>query len=145
MKPPRTRKREGNLIIMKREDLESLAKIHCTLPETAAFYECSIEKVISRVREMYGLSWKEFAERYAGQGKVSLRRLGWRKALAGDWDALKFHLKNYCDMVDKVDNTHSGADGGAIQVIAQSILQNPTTPEEAASAYRELVRSRSDS
>lgn len=108
-------------VVVDRAALEGLAKIHCTFREMMHFFDCSRETLENRIREYYDLTVKEFIDQYQDQGKVSLRREGFRQALKGDRDMLKFHLKNYANMSDKIENTHTGADGGPIEITRRII------------------------
>lgn len=114
---------KGKPVTVDRQQLEGLAKIHCTFEEMMHFFDCSRDTLENRIREYYDLTVKEFITKYQSQGKVSLRREGFRQALKGDKVMLKFHLENYTGMSNKIENTHTGADGGPIQTITRRIVR----------------------
>lgn len=81
-------------------DVYKLAKIGCTLQDIAEFFGCD-EKTI---RNRFSEEFREGKE----QGKISLRRLQWKRARAGS-DAMLIHLgKVYLGQTDRLDVTTKG-------------------------------------
>ena len=86
------------------ENLKRLLHIHCTIYEVAAFFEVSTDTVEKFCVEHLGAQFKELSERYQGQGKISLRRQLWRKAIEdNDLKAQIFLAKNTLGMADRVE------------------------------------------
>jgi len=114
-----------------KDELILMATVHCTMDEICGYYQCSKETIRNRCQEFFDMSPEVFLKAHQGAGKVSLRRKGFQMALKGDRDMLKLHLKNHCDFVDKVDNTHSGPNGGAIKTDSTStVLSGEFTYEQ---------------
>lgn len=66
------------------ETLEALVKIQCTAEECASVLKCSEDTIDRRLNEKYGFGFAEYRKRFAAEGRVSLRRLQWKKAQTGD-------------------------------------------------------------
>ncbi len=121
---------------ISKKELEGLALINCTLPEFCGFFRCQHATIYNKIREYYDLTFKEFVDQYAGQGKVSLRRQGWREALSGkNWPATKFLMENELGMGDNVNNTLKGFDGGSVK--SETISK---TAEEAKADYLDMLK-----
>lgn len=114
-----------------RENLEALAKIQCNQAEFRAFFSCHGDTLDNRIEEYYGMTFKEFLDTYGGQGKISLRRRMFRKAIQEGDTKMMIHLsKNHLDMSDKTE----------VKGILGHVNTNPTTTEEAARAYQDLIK-----
>ena len=98
------------------ETLDKLLAIQCTLPEVAAFFGCSEDTVVRRVKERHGTTYQEYAKSIAPRGRVSLRRKQFELALAGDRTMLIWLGKQMLGQADKVDQRISGPDGKPIEV-----------------------------
>lgn len=88
------------------EQVEKLAMLQCTYNELAAWFGCSRETIINRMKED-----ESFYTAYVGgaeKGKMSLRRLQWRAAESGNVKMLIWLGKQHLDQVDKQDVKHSG-------------------------------------
>lgn len=116
-------------VSVTREELMNLARIQCTIAEMCLYFRCHRDVLARRTMEYFDMGLKEFVDAYAQDGKVSLKRKGFQMALKGDKEMLKLHLKNYCEFTDKVDNTHSGLNGGAIKT-ESTVLTGELTPEQ---------------
>ncbi len=81
-------------------EVYSLAKLHCTNEEIAAFFGCSTDTI---ERRFAGQLAKGKAE-----GKLSLRRMQWRRAEKGSDTMLIFLGKQYLGQADKTETEHSG-------------------------------------
>lgn len=127
-----------------KNELIVLAQVHCTLDEIASVYSCDSTTIRKRIREHFDMTADAFLRRYQNQGKVSLRKKGFSMALKGDKEMLKFHLKNYANMVDRIDNTISDPNGGPVQVASSmvAVVATPKNAVEAARAYQELIKPR---
>jgi hypothetical protein len=80
---------------------ESLCKIQCTLHEVAAFFNCDADTVEKRVREHYGMKFSEVFRLKRKAGIVSLRRLQYEKALAGNTTMLIWLGKQYLNQSEE--------------------------------------------
>lgn len=84
--------------------IKNLLKIHCSLHEVAAFFEVHHTTVESFCKKYLGLPFEEASKRYQAQGKISLRRQLWRKAIEkDDLKAQIFLAKNTLGMADRVE------------------------------------------
>lgn len=119
------------------DKLKMLATVHCTRDEMcAAFDGCSHDTLERNIKKCFGddVTFTKFFEMYRGQGKVSLRKKGFSMALSGDKEMLKFHLKNHCDMADKVETTITGAGGGAVKTENTHVSMTPDELRAEAAA-----------
>lgn len=106
-KTGKQRKRRKELPPNADDIIKKLLQIHCTINEVAAFFEVDLDTVTNYCKKTFGLGFKELSERYQGQGKISLRRQLWRKAIEGnDLKAQIFLAKNVLGMSDRVDVRH---------------------------------------
>ncbi|MEM4701486.1 MAG: hypothetical protein QXZ51_05025 [Candidatus Bathyarchaeia archaeon] len=103
-KTGKRRKRRNTIPEDGFETIKKLLQIHCTINEVAAFFEVDIDTVTKYCHRVFGLSFKELSERYQAQGKISLRRQLWRKAIEkDDLKAQIFLAKNTLGMADRVE------------------------------------------
>ena len=88
------------------EQVEKLAMLQCTYDELAAFFDCSKDTIINRMKddESFSAAYKNGLEK----GKMSLRRMQWRAAESGNVTMLIWLGKQHLDQVDKQDVKHSG-------------------------------------
>lgn len=66
------------------QQLEAMAQIHCTRDEMAGVLGVSADTLERRIQEEHGLTFAAWFERASAGGKVSLRRLQWKKAKEGN-------------------------------------------------------------
>ena len=86
------------------EDFESLAAMQCTLTEICGFFKITLETLIQRIRDQY--SEEDYSAKYhefRAQGKASLRRVMWEKAMNGDGQTQRWLSRQYLGMSDKVE------------------------------------------
>ncbi len=88
------------------KQVEKLAMLQCTYDELAAFFDCSKDTIINRMKddESFSTAYKNGLEK----GKMSLRRMQWRAAESGNVTMLIWLGKQHLDQVDKQDVKHSG-------------------------------------
>jgi hypothetical protein len=88
------------------KQVEKLAMLQCTYDELAAFFDCSKDTIINRMKddEIFSAAYKNGLEK----GKMSLRRMQWRAAESGNVTMLIWLGKQHLDQVDKQDVKHSG-------------------------------------
>ena len=85
------------------KNFENLCKIQCTLHEIAAFFDVDTNTIESRVRQRYGRKFSEVFRDKKKMGHVSLRRVQYEKALAGNTTMLIWLGKQYLQQLDKVE------------------------------------------
>lgn len=100
-------------IEIKKEVIERLAGIHCTLEEMAAVIGCGVDVIRNRVREYYGLNFPDFYDRFSAGGKASLRRAMFKNAIEKNNATMQIWLsKQHLGMKDKredgIDITSKG-------------------------------------
>ncbi len=98
---------ESKVTKISKEEIENLARIHCTLEELQAYYRCGKDLLYKFCKLNYDMTVEEFLLTFRGTGKVSLRRQMWQKALKGDWSAQKFLSKQHLGMAEKIDTTYA--------------------------------------
>jgi len=91
---------------LDKTQIETLARINCTHEEIAAVMGCSVD-TISR-------NYAELINKARLNGKTSLRRAQWKKALSGNTGMLIWLGKQELGQSDRHDFEHSGPDGGPI-------------------------------
>lgn len=88
------------------KQVEKLAMLQCTYDELAAFFDCSKDTIINRMKddESFSAAYKNGLEK----GKMSLRRMQWRAAESGNVTMLIWLGKQHLGQTDKQDVKHSG-------------------------------------
>ena len=87
-----------------RTELEKLLAIQCTTEEIASVLSTCCETLYNWAkRETEFDSWQSFSEAYRGRGKASLRRMMFKSADGGNFQAQSFLAKNYLGMKDRVE------------------------------------------
>lgn len=104
--------------------IRRLARIHCTIYEVAAFFEVDSITVGKFVKRKTGMEFNDFVKMNELQGKISLKRTLWQKAVEqNDIKAMIFLAKNYLGMSDKVEVR--GEDGNYQFVLAYRLKDPP--------------------
>lgn len=75
--------------------IEQLAEEHCTMEEISSYCECSVDTLERR--------YAEIIKRGKDKGKVSLRRLQWEMAKAGNVTMAIWLGKQILGQKDKID------------------------------------------
>ena len=107
-------------------ELEKLCGMQCTDDEIAAFLGVS-RKTIERRRK--NDSFRDVMERGKAKGRVSVRRNLFRLANNGNIAACIFLAKNLLGYRDVVNNEHTGAGGGPIEITSKPDLSQLTDEE----------------
>lgn len=102
-------------IAITKSELEALAFTHATQEEMAAYFGCHRETLADRIKEYYDMNFSEFLDVHCKKSLISLRRVGWKKALKGEDAQLARHQDKYLGFATKVENTYQGPDGGPIK------------------------------
>lgn len=89
-------------------EMEKLLRMHCTLLEVAAWFNCSVDIIERRVLEATGKRFAEFSGEKRNAGKASLRRVQFNKALKGDRTMMVWLGKQYLDQSDKSEVKQHG-------------------------------------
>ena len=107
-------------------ELEKLCGMQCTDDEIAAFLGVS-RKTIERRKKNDG--FRDVMERGKAKGRVSVRRNLFRLANNGNIAACIFLAKNLLGYRDVVNNEHTGAGGGPIEIASKPDLSQLTDEE----------------
>lgn len=94
-------------------EVEKLYGMQCTDEEVAAWFSISTRTIDRRKDKK---DFREAMERGKAKGRVSLRRILFRLANAGNIAAAIFLAKNVLGYRDVVTNEHSGPGGGPIAI-----------------------------
>lgn len=96
---------------------ESLCRVQCTLAEIASVLAVSEDTVERRCEEHYGFGFADAYKNHSAGGKMSLRRLQWKVATAGNVTMLIWLGKQYLAQSDKQEIGGDG--GGPLKVIVE--------------------------
>jgi len=115
------------------KQIMGLALIGCTLDEAAnaLFVHVNTFRTFLEENERSLEAWEMGPE----IGKMSLRRMQWKTARAGNVRMQIWLGKQRLGQADKMDHRHAGANGGPIRTI-----NGQMTPQEAAQAYADSIR-----
>ena len=83
------------------EAVDKLCALQCTGEEIAGFLKVDYDTLNARVKEAFGLAFSDYFAQKRGNGKVSLRRKQYEKALAGDTTMLIWLGKQYLGQKDQ--------------------------------------------
>lgn len=102
MEKSKTKDKEGRpLIEFDWGEFKSLCKLQCTLIEIAGWFKCSektIERACKREQEM---SFVDYYKKHSQEGKISLRRQQYKKAMEGNITMLIWLGKQMLGQADK--------------------------------------------
>jgi hypothetical protein len=101
----------------------SLCKIQCTASEICAVLEMCEDTLSLRLKELGYSNFSDFYERYADEGKISLRRYQFTAASRGNSVMLKWLGQQYLGQTDKREIT--GADGGPLRSHVTTVEAKP--------------------
>lgn len=100
------------------DEFDKLLAIHCTLEEIAGWYKYSPDTIERAVKRCKKIRFADYSLQKRGQGKASLRRVAWQKALKGDNTMIIWLMKQHLEMSDKT----SVAQSGEISIAAKTLL-----------------------
>jgi AraC-like DNA-binding protein len=84
------------------DDLQKILTLYPSMDEVSAWFDCSPDTVERRVREVWGITFKELRERSAGRTRLLLKRRAIAKALEEDNEKmLLFCLRTMTDLDDR--------------------------------------------
>lgn len=87
------------------QKLKALMRLKPSLPDCAAFFECSERSIERYIETNYKQKFTEFREAYMVHTRLAIVRKAIDKAEKGDNVMLIFCLKNLCGWKDKWDNS----------------------------------------
>lgn len=121
------------------DKLKSLRGLGCTDDEIAAFFGVSTDTIGRRKKNN-----KKFAEAYkegAELGKMSLRRLQWKKAKSGHAGMQIWLGKQHLGQKDRAASEISGPDGKPIETKnATATITADMDPKEAHALYAQMIK-----
>lgn len=71
--------------------LERCCRLHCTQYECASLQAMHVDTLLRKIKEQYGVTFSEYYDQFAADGKMALRRKQFEMAMKGD-RALLIHL-----------------------------------------------------
>ena len=83
----------------------NMIRIHCTQDEICAVLGMSEQTLNSRVKERGYANYRDCYNQHRGEGKVSLRRLQWKSAEGGNFQAQKWLGIQELGQSEKVEST----------------------------------------
>lgn len=90
------------------KQFEKLCGVHASKQEIAGWFDCSIDTILRRCKEHYGMDFEEVFKRKSGRGNVVLRRKIRQHALGGSVPLLIYLDKKYLGgLPEGVDGAHS--------------------------------------
>lgn len=101
-------------------EFDKLCGLQCSLEEIAGWFNCSIDTIENRVREVHGVTFSEYFAQKRSSGKISLRRKQYETAMSGNPTLLIWLGKQYLGQVDK----HEAAIQGNINVVVDESDQD---------------------
>lgn len=98
---------EGSDVLIHKGQFEAMCRINCTIEEVCAVLQVCHSTLNKWCKQEYNLTAGKAMARFRGEGRMSLRRAMWRKAIEDDDGQMqKWLSKQELGMSDKMDNTH---------------------------------------
>jgi hypothetical protein len=99
-------KRMGRpLAQIDKQQFEQMCRIHCTLNEIAGVFMVEKSTIERWSKKTYGRTFADVRDDFASQGKMSLRREMFKKALGGHAGLQIWLSKQHLDMKDKIESS----------------------------------------
>lgn len=115
--------------VINHEIFEELCRIQCTLKEIASVFKVDEGQIIDFCKRKYGKTFGECKEIFSSDGKVSVKRELYRKALSNGRDslgAIVWWSKNHMGYSDKVE-THNVNENmnndGKVEVLVNKFVE----------------------
>lgn len=105
------------------ETLRNMVRIQCTAEECAGVFECSVDTIDRRLKELGYGGFADFYKRYSDEGKASLRRAQWKAAQDGNPTMLVWLGKQMLGQRDKQDFDHTSSDGSMTPKPTEIVLR----------------------
>lgn len=90
-------------IVIETDDFEKLCKIQCTLNEIAGWFNCSIDTIENWCKRTYKTTFSDIYIKKSAGGKISLRRMQWKSAEAGNTGMQVWLGKQYLNQRENRD------------------------------------------
>ena len=87
------------------KEFDKLCGLQCSLEEIAGWYNCSVDTIENRVKEVHSVTFSEYFKQKRASGKISLRRKQYEAAMSGNTALLIWLGKQYLNQSDKVHQT----------------------------------------
>lgn len=87
------------------KEFDKLCGLQCSLEEIAGWFNCSVDTIENRVKEVHGITFSEYFAQKRSSGKISLRRKQYETALAGNATMLIWLGKQYLGQSDKQEQS----------------------------------------
>lgn len=92
--------------------LNELMGFYPTLQEVASWFNCSPDTIERRVKEEWGMTFKDFREKCAGKTRLLLKRKAITKALEEDNEKMLLYcLRTLTDLDDRAEKVSNQANG----------------------------------
>ena len=102
------------------DQLKAAVQIQCTAEECAALFDCCADTLDARLKEAGYKGFSEFYKIHSKTGKISLRRMQWKNAEAGNVAMQIWLGKQILGQRDKTALT--GENGGPVETVDLSNL-----------------------
>jgi hypothetical protein len=116
-------------------DFDKLCAMQCTVPEVASWFGCSEDTIKRAVKRKWRMTFEEYAGPKKLKGNISIRRVQFERAQAGDKTMLIWWGKQYLGQREKHDTELTGKDGGPVETIIRVVREPfvaPTHDDEDA-------------
>lgn len=84
------------------KEFDKLCGLQCSLEEIAGWFNCSVDTIENRVKEVHGITFSEYFAQKRSSGKISLRRKQYELAMSGNATMLLWLGKQYLGQTEKV-------------------------------------------
>lgn len=84
-------------------EFDKLCGLQCSLEEIAGWFNCSVDTIENRVKEVHGITFSEYFKQKRSSGKISLRRKQYETAMSGNVSMLIWLGKQYLNQKDKIE------------------------------------------
>ncbi len=88
------------------DELNKLCALQCTAVEIAYFFDCSVDTIERRIKDHDGVTFAEYFKKHSSEGKISLRRAQYSKAMEGNVPMLIWLGKQILGQKDKQEQTN---------------------------------------
>jgi len=96
------------------DTVKKLCSLQCTGEEIASFFEVHYDTLVRHIQAEFDVNFAEFYAQHSGPGKISLRRMQWKAAEAGNVRMLEWLGKQHLGQSDKREL--SGNSGGPVEL-----------------------------
>ena len=98
-------------------ELKDLMSFYPSLDEVASWFNCSPDTIERRVKDEFGLTFKDFRERNVGKTRLLLKRKAIVKALEEDNEKMLIYcLRTMTDLDDRSKTENQTQDNGMLRL-----------------------------